>query len=221
MKILKEMLITYLAKEELLPSTNYQYNFDKLSKIIQPCDIILVEGKSNFSKGIKYLTQSIWSHSAIYLGEYSPDKDRPLFEADIQEGVRLLPLDFYRDYHVRICRPRITIEEKAQLAEFLLNKIDHKYDLKLVFDLMKYLIRPPVPNKYKKFVMEFGSNDASKVICSSIIAEAFQSINYPILPQIEQELYVKKHYKLITPSDFDKSPFFEIIKPTLTDFKIS
>ena len=71
----------------------------------------------------------------------------------------------------------------------------------------------------RKVLIKLGSSDPTEVICSSLIADAFHSIHYPILP-IKKELggYHKINPTLITPSDFDLSPYFYIIKPTLEKF---
>ena len=47
---------------------------------LQPGDILLVEGNSRVSTAIKYLTQSTWSHVALYVG------DGTLVEADLVNG---------------------------------------------------------------------------------------------------------------------------------------
>src|SRR6516162_8844122 len=39
-----------------------------LRDTLRPGDVLLVEGKGRISGGIKYLTQSTWSHSALYVG---------------------------------------------------------------------------------------------------------------------------------------------------------
>ncbi len=36
---------------------------------LQPSDVLLVEGTSRLSTAIKYLTQSTWSHAALYVGD--------------------------------------------------------------------------------------------------------------------------------------------------------
>jgi len=77
-------------------------------------------------------------------------------------------------------------------------------------------------------MLAFGSGDPTRAICSSMIAEAYQSIKYPILPNVEllrnttregkryqKEVYHIRHHSLFSPRDFDVSPYFEIIKPTL------
>lgn len=75
-------------------------------------------------------------------------------------------------------------------------------------------------------MLALGSGDPTRAICSSLIARAFQSIRYPILPKVlvrtedsdfvEQEIYHIRHHSLFVPRDFDLSPFFQVIKPTLT-----
>ena len=56
-----------------------------------------------------------------------------------------------------------------------------------------------------------------------MIAEAFASIQYPILPLVkrsenhEVKIY-RRNPKLCTPSDFDYSPYFDIIKYPFMNF---
>ena len=50
-----------------------------------------------------------------------------------------------------------------------------------------------------------------------MIARCFQHVNYPILPTVknaqqENVSLRERNYRLFTPSDFDYSPYFEIIK---------
>jgi hypothetical protein len=95
--------------------------------------------------------------------------------------------------------------------------------------LARYLIQtPPVPQKYRRRLLALGSGDPTKAICSSLIAQAFQSVKYPILPSIDidessskaeissqKEILHIRHHSLFAPRDFDVSPYFEIVKPTL------
>ncbi len=41
----------------------------RLKRYIRKGDVVLVEGNERISECIKYLTQSSWSHSAIYVGD--------------------------------------------------------------------------------------------------------------------------------------------------------
>jgi hypothetical protein len=78
-------------------------------------------------------------------------------------------------------------------------------------------------------MLSVGSGDPTCAICSSLIARAFQSVLYPILPNvtevddiagnefIRRELYHIRHHSLFAPLDFDLSPWFEIVKPGLDE----
>ena len=57
---------------------------------------------------------------------------------------------------------------------------------------------------------------------AGLIAQAFQSVNYPVLPEVRhlddesrREVLHIRHHSLYAPRDFDVSPFFAIIKPTI------
>ena len=39
-----------------------------LRDTLRPGDVLLIEGKGRISGSIEYLTQSTWSHSALYVG---------------------------------------------------------------------------------------------------------------------------------------------------------
>ncbi len=207
----------------------------QLVATLQPADVILVEGNSRLSIPIKYLTQSTWSHAALYIGDALPPRDSwqlplSLVEADLEEGVRAITLAHYAQMHIRICRPvGLSDEDRKQIVEYIIARIGHQYDLKNIFDLMRYLFPvAPVPVKFRRRLLALGSGDPTRAICSTLIAQAFQSVNYPILPEIRREwsddpacahcykeLYRIRHHSLYMPRDFDISPFFEIIKPTI------
>lgn len=229
---------THLAQFLSKPREESQISTSKpgdLAACLQKGDVLLVEGTSRFSAAIKYLTQSSWSHAALFIGDAlngarNIDGDLNLIEADVVEGVRIVPLKEYESIHTRICRPKgLTTDEIDMLLHHIINKMGHTYDLKNVFDLLRYFITtPPVPGSWKRRMLALGSGDPTRAICSSIIAEAFQSVNYPILPDIkmqqcktrEGKRYLKeimhiRHHSLFAPRDFDISPYFEIIKPTL------
>ena len=41
---------------------------ERLLAVLQPGDVLLVEGNNRISTAIKYLTQSTWSHAALFVG---------------------------------------------------------------------------------------------------------------------------------------------------------
>jgi hypothetical protein len=208
-----------------------------LSAALRPGDVLLVGGNSRISVAIKYLTQSTWSHATLYIGDAlgtpeHEEESRVLIEADMREGVRAVPLSTYADMHTRICRPvGLSPEEVKRLVSYAVARIGHRYDIKNVFDLARYLIpTPPVPARWRRRLLALGSGDPSRAICSTLIAQAFESLHYPILPNITREksgdsayedcsrevLHIR-HHSLYTPSDFDISPYFEVVKPNLAN----
>ncbi len=196
----------------------------KLAATLRPGDVLLIEGNTRISKVIKYITQSIWSHAALYVGN-SLDSSRSgshmLIEVDIVEGVIAVPVSKYAHLNARICRPvGLTIEDREKMIDFVLAEIGHTYDLKNIFDLLRYSAPVPMPARFRRRMLALGSGDPTKAVCSTLIAQAFQHIRYPILPRrdnqcSEEECLRLRHYSHFTPSDFDLSPYFEIVKPTI------
>lgn len=205
---------------------------EALVAALQPGDILLIDGTSRLSTAIKYFTQSTWSHAALFIG--SPDgEDEPyLIEAHVTGGVQKKPLTQYCKMHVRICRPvGLSSEQLHKVTHFMTDRIGYQYDLKNIIDLARYLIQtPPVPRKHRRKLLALGSGEPTKAICSSLIAQAFQLVDYPILPDIQidessskaeinsqKEILHIRHHSLFTPRDFDVSPYFQIIKPSIQD----
>jgi hypothetical protein len=199
---------------------------------IRKGDVLLVDGNSRFSVAIRYLTQSTWSHAALCVDDGVDADGRPsphLLEADVIKGVQVVPLAKYTEFHTRICRPvGLDPPEIDAVIAFATQRMGHQYDMKNVLDLMRYLIRtPPLPDRLKRRALAIGSGDPTRAICSSLIAQAYQSVNYPILPQVvlddedsssqrkRKELLQIRHHSLFAPRDFDVSPYFRIIKPTI------
>lgn len=204
-----------------------------IADTIEPGDVLLVEGNTRFSTAIKYLSQSTWSHAALYVGNAADPRDaarRELVEADVVHGVLTVPLEKYDGMHTRICRPRgLSAEDRARVIAYALQRVGHQYDLKNIFDLVRYLLpQPPVPVRWRRRMLALGSGDPSRAICSTLIAQAYQSVRYPILPTVTRkpadvedcndcydEIMQIRHHSLFVPRDFDISPYFEIVKPSL------
>jgi hypothetical protein len=195
-----------------------------LRERLRPADVILVEGNLRISAAIKYLTQSTWSHAILYTGN---TQNGECIEADVIEGVRWVNLEALLPYHLRICRPiNLSPQDRQLVVDCATAKIGRQYDLRYVFDLARYLVPLPLPRRWRRRALAFGAADPSRAICSTLIANAFQSIGYPILPEIGpevlyaeparrrvREIYHIHNNGLFVPRDFDVSPFFEIIKP--------
>jgi Permuted papain-like amidase enzyme, YaeF/YiiX, C92 family len=188
-------ILRYLSK----PTTRYAPFFspppDVFQRALQPADILLIEGNTRLSAIIKFLTQSTWSHAALYLGD-GPETQTAagvsgsglnvLLEADVEHGVTTVPLSKYFDFNKRICRPvGLNVESRQRVIDYALARRGKQYDSKQIVDLARYLFPyPPVPVWFRRRMLAIGSGDPTKAICSTLIAEAFASIHYPILPEI-------------------------------------
>jgi len=222
-----------------------------LRRHIKKGDVILVEGDQRVSEVIKYLTQSSWSHSAIYIGDelwrtrpqmrkalaaqFGPDAQNLMVEAIVEEGVCASPLSKYIDFNIRVCRPyNLRRDDLQTVLEDVIAQIGYRYDVKNLIDLARYFLPVSlVPRRFRRSALELGSGIPTQVICSSMIARAFQKVRYPILPEVMPEeaptprgmlawlarrplpsgpLFRTGPITLTTPRDFDISPYFEVIK---------
>ncbi|WP_432262707.1 YiiX/YebB-like N1pC/P60 family cysteine hydrolase [Cupriavidus sp. TMH.W2] len=204
-----------------------------LARLLQPCDVLLVEGNRRISTAIKYLTQSTWSHAALFvgrdLGRNRNDEPLVFIDADAVAGVRGVPISEFGGLHARICRPFAITPADAMMRviDYAIARLGEGYDLKNVVDLARYLIpTPPVPSHWRRRMLALGSGDPTQAICSTLIAQAFQSVRYPILPVITRqmvddpmcracvkEIFHVRHHSLFVPRDFDVSPYFQVINP--------
>ena len=229
-----DALARYLAEPRPDLSVGSATPLGRLRTTLEPGDVLLVEGTSRVSTAIKYLSQSSWSHAALYVGGLAAGRlshpSHRLIEADLVEGVRSVPLEEYVDLPSRICRPvGLSSVEQQKLVDYAVGRLGHDYDLKNLLDLARYLLpTPPVPSRFRRRLIALGSGDPTRAICSTLIAQAFEAIRYPILPTIEyrreegastasrrREVFHIRHHSLYTPRDFDMSPYFKIVKPTV------
>ena len=224
-----EALARYLDK----PAEGYEpytpSDPEALRACLRPGDVLLVEGNNHIAGVIKYLTQSTWSHAALYvgpIGDRTTDEGEPLVlvEAHIGQGVIGAPLSSYSRFHTRVCRPTaLNDEDRALVCAYATERIGFDYDLKNIFDLLRYLLPLPVPQRWRRRMMSLGSGHPTRIICSALIAQAFERVRYPILPKVTQvesesarkEILEIRHSTLFAPRDFDISPYFEVIKPTI------
>lgn len=222
---------TWLGRFLEAESTAFQpytpVEFDKLARTMRIGDVLLIEGRARISTAIKYLTQSTWSHAALYVGDMIDGYEGgALIEVTLQSGCNVVPLSKYAKHNTRICRADgLSESERRKVAQFMIDRIGYSYDMRNIFDLARFLLpTPPIPIRYRRRMLAFGSGDPTKAICSSMIAQAFQSVGYPILPDIRtskrkgnpfsrREVWHIRHHSLYAPRDFDISPYFDIVKP--------
>lgn len=230
----------YLARRLTDESSGYKpftpSDPNTLHRVLEPGDILLVEGNQHISNAIKYLTQSTWSHAAMFIGDALPESSdgsaRPqLIEVVLGDGCIAAPLEKYKTYNTRICRPvNLTPEDRKTLIQFMISRLGTRYDTKNIFDMLRYFLpNPPVPVRWRRRMIALGSGEPTRAICSTLIAEAFEQISYPILPEMtpipgqttvksdfaRREILAIRHHSLYAPRDFDLSPYFKVVKPTI------
>ena len=225
-----------------------------LRRNVRKGDVVLVEGDNRISVVIKYLTQSSWSHAALYVGdellrhggelaetarrEFGADAEQLMIEA-LPRGVVAAPLSKYIDYNIRIVRPhRLRPEHLKRILDDAIGALGWQYDISNVLDLLRYLLPVQiVPHRFRRDALHFGSGQPTEVICSSLLGRLFASVGFPVLPQVEfpdaspegrrggllgrvlghesehfTGLFRMRHPTLLTPRDFDLSPYFEVVK---------
>ncbi len=232
---LRRRLIDWLNREREPPARPLD-DFERLCDEIRPCDVLLVEGRSPVSNIIKTVTQSPWSHTALYLGRlrdirvtavrqkaaaHTPlDDDTPLVaEAILGKGTILEPLEKYQGHRLRLCRPRgLAARDRQRVLAYVVDRLGTDYDVRQMFDLARFLLPYGVlPRRWRSSLFARNAGAETRTVCSTLLAEAFQSVRFPILPVIladedgQQRVY-HRNTRLFTPQDFDFSPYFEILK---------
>src|SRR5262245_45431925 len=177
----------------------------KLKKTLRKGDVILVEGDQRVSQVIRYLTQSSWSHAALYVGDellkpkyghvdeltkqFGSEARYLMVEAVVGEGVVASPLRKYERFNIRICRPqRLRPEDLNTVLADIIAHLGDGYDVRHVYDLARFFFPVSiVPRRWRRAALHFGSGREREVICSSMIARAFSAVGYPVLPQMINE----------------------------------
>lgn len=203
---------------------------------LRPGDLILVEGQTRVARIIQRLTLSSWSHVMLYLGRIHDIEDRELrkkiqkqgpfdaedmliLESEMGRGTIVQTLEFYNGYHLRILRPKgITYPDVQQVIEYCVGRLGTPYNIRQIVDLMRFLLPWKIlPRRWGSSLFRYQPN-APSTVCSTLLAEAFAHIRFPVLPLVKTNDQ-HGHYQLfqrnpqfVFPATFDKSPYFEIIK---------
>lgn len=211
-------------------------DFDRLSFELKPCDVLLIEGQSRVSNVIRMVTLSPWTHAMLYIGRlreienpllrarlreaYKGDEnDQLVIESLLGKGTIVTALSHYRHAHLRICRPDgISYSDRQNVIAYTVNKIGLEYDVRQILDLARLLVPWSIlPRRWRSSLFTYNAGASTRQICSTLIAEAFASVHFPILPvrrHMGKNKYslLQRNPRLITPRYFDYSPFFDIIK---------
>ena len=157
-----------------------------------------------------------------------------LVEALLGQGVVSSPLSRYAGVHTRICRPvGLSPDDLARVTDYAKSRIGNEYDLRNMVDLARYLLpNPPVPQRWRRRMLSLGSGSPTRAICSTLIAAGLprrcttrscrasrrcrpRPADTEAVAEFQREVLHIRHHSLYAPRDFDVSPYFEMVKPTI------
>ena len=241
---LKEKFIGWLREEGNVSAVPL-CDFDRLSRALRPADVILVEGQTRLSHFIKNITQSQWTHSALYVGRlceigdavlrqhiqrhYQESQGKPLsldepliIEGIIGQGIIVEPLSKYRGVNMRVCQPRgLSADDASRVLRFAARHLGVQYDIRQLFDLARWMSPHAwLPRRLGSTLFEINTNLSERTICSTLIAAAFDSVHFPVMPVVHRGddgalRFYPRNTRLCTPRDFDYSPYFASVKFSL------
>jgi hypothetical protein len=167
-------------------------DFDRLSHELKPCDVLLVEGRSRVSDIIRWLTNSPWTHAALYIGRlhdleddelratiashYSGEpRDRLIVESLLGRGTIVRALSAYDREHLRLCRPsRLSNVDAISMMRYAISHVGLDYDVRQILDLARFLF--PwflLPRRLASTLFRRSSGRPEKTVCYTMIAESF------------------------------------------------
>lgn len=169
------------------------------------------------------------------------EQARHMIVEALMDGVVAEPITKYVHLNLRLCRPhRLRPEHLKTVMDDAVAAIGWRYDLRNVVDLARYLVSVSViPTRLRRERSRMGSDVQTEVICSSLIGQLFQRVGFPVAPTIvfpegapdavpahsgmmrrfflrrgfePRGIFHRRHPTLLTPRDFDLSPYFETLK---------
>ena len=287
---IRDSIVNWLNHTRPLPSTPLS-DFQRIKAEVSPGDVILLEGRSRVSEVIKLITQSSWSHAALYIGrlddledcelreavlrhinhplqpgeaeqvkpgvgdEWSvvggasgrdalgSPRDAPptggnpvggasgrdeqwIIESELGLGTVVRRLSVYEGEHLRICRPRgLRESDQQRILAHAIGRLGTAYDVRQIFDLARFLFPWFImPRRWRSTLFSSSPGGNTYTVCSTMIAEAYHSVQFPILPLVKVMVggkvrLFRRNPKLCVPSDFDYSPYFDIIKYPFLDLR--
>ena len=201
-------------------------DFERMRYELRPGDVILLEGRSRVANVIRSVTNSPWSHAALYLGRLhdiedadirelvdvhcNPKRtDQLIIESQLGLGTIVRSLEVYRGEHLRICRPKgIQIGDVQEILNYAVHQLGKAYDIRQILDLMRFLFPWGVfPRRWRSSLFQHNAGAETKQVCSTMIAEAFGRVQFPILPLMKRDdtkkvKLFRRNPKLCTPQRF-------------------
>jgi len=205
-------------------------------------EVIKYLTQSTWSHAVLYVGDAVLRQPAAnrhaLTAAHGRDAQHMIVEA-LVEGVVASPLSKYAGFNMRVCRPKgLRKEDAERVVREVTSQLGLQYDVKNLLDLARYFFPVSlIPRRFRRKALQFGSGLTTQVICTSMIGRAFQNVGFPIMPvmtpiparapeprRLRDRLLGRRQpapypgvfrhepCSLITPRDFDLSPYFDIVK---------
>lgn len=186
---------------------------EALAAMLRHGDVLLTEGNTRMAALVRRITGSPWSHVSMYVGplEEGPHP-RCIVEADVAAGVRAVPLSELNGLRVRVLRPACLRDtDRRRLADWVVSRIGDEYDVAHAWALARRLVGLPSARRLPPATGSI-THGATRFICSSLLAQAFVLVGYPIAAvQLGDRDSRAADHRYVTPRDFERAPVFEVI----------
>lgn len=215
-------------------------DFDRLSRTLQPGDVLLIDGRSRLDEALKTVTSSRWSRACLYLGqlhdvadpalrrqlsEYLPCSvdTRLILEARLDSGIRLQTLSVLEHEHLRICRPRgLQQEESGAALRHVISRLGLGAQRSWFAILALLLPWGWLPRRWRCSLFATMAGSLLRQLVGTPIGEAFEFVQFPVLPLVKQQRDGKARLFSRQPgiyfaADFDHSPYLDVIKYPFVD----
>jgi hypothetical protein len=174
------------------------------------------------------------------LEAWGEDARHMIVEA-LMDGVVAQPLVKYAHLNLRLARPhQLRPEHLKTVLDDAVAAVGWHYDLRNVVDLAKYFVSVSIfPSRLRRERATMGSDVQTEVICSSLIGQLYHRVGFPVAPTVvhpepsdglepahpgimrrffvrrgfePRGIFHRRHPTLLTPRDFDLSPYFDVVK---------
>lgn len=215
-------------------------NFDRLSRTLQPGDVLLIDGRSRLDEALKTVTSSRWSRACLYLGqlhqvadpalrrqlsEYLPCSadTRLILETRLDSGIRLQTLSALEHEHLRICRPRnLQAQESGAALRHVISRLGLGVQRSWFAIFVLLLPWGWLPRRWRCSAFASMAGSLLRQLVGTPIGEAFEFVQFPVLPLVKQQHDGKPRLFSRQPgiyfaADFDHSPYLDVIKYPFVD----
>jgi hypothetical protein len=217
-------------------------DYEQVKRQLKPADVILIEGTSRVDATMRQVTGCQWTHAMLFIGKPMdiPDADVrtsiitwagetpdvPLIlHSTLDKGPHLLPLAAIERFNLRVVRPRsLGARDGQQVVRYAVSRLGPRPRFMQWLDLMRFMLPwSLVPARWRNALFRYHPGRHARAGTSSLIADAFSFIQYPILPLVKisndkgTQLF-RRNLRICLPSDIEQSPYFDIVKIPHLDF---